>query len=57
MAKKVVKLSLKRKPDYLYYVDRQGDVSMAKMVRKKESSLVKVAKYGIEKKSDLFCHI
>ena len=52
MAEKVVKLGLERKSDYLYYVDRQGDVSMAKMTRgkKKGGNPVKVAKCGIEKK-------
>jgi len=52
MAEKVVKLGLKRKPGYLYYVDKQGDVSMAKMARgkKKGGKPEKVAKCGIKKK-------
>ena len=33
MATKVTKLGIKRKKGYLYYVDKRGDVSCAKMVR------------------------
>ena len=33
MATKIAKLGLKRKPGYLYFIDKQGDVSMAKMAR------------------------
>lgn len=33
MAMKVVKLGVKRKKGYLYYIDKRGDVSCAKMVR------------------------
>ena len=52
MAEKVVKCGIKRKPGYLYYVDKKGDVSMAKMARgkKKGGNPVKVAKCGIKKK-------
>lgn len=52
MAEKVVKLGLKREPGYLYYVDKQGDVSCAKMARgkKKGGSPKKVAKCGIKRK-------
>jgi len=35
MAEKVKKLGLKRKEGYLYYVDKQGDVSRAKMKRRR----------------------
>lgn len=42
MATKVARLRIKRKPGYLYFIDKQGDVSMAKMARggkkKKKSS-------------------
>lgn len=53
MAQKVAKLGLKRKSGYLYYVDKKGDVSCAKMARgkKKGGSPKKVAKCGIKKKS------
>jgi len=52
MAQKVMKLGLKRKPGYLYYIDKKGDVSCAKMARgkKKGGSPQKVAQCGIEKK-------
>ena len=33
MATKIAKLHIKRKPGYLYFIDKQGDVSMAKMAR------------------------
>jgi hypothetical protein len=52
MAEKVVKLGLKREPGYLYYVDKQGDVSMVKMARgkKRGGNPKKVAKCGIKRK-------
>ncbi len=67
MAMKVVKLGIKRKKGYLYYVDKRGDVSCAKMARgkKKGGSPKKVAKcrikkkagylYFIDKKGDVCC--
>ena len=33
MAEKVVKCGIKREKGYLYFVDKQGDVSRAKMAR------------------------
>ncbi len=33
MATKIAKLGIKRKKGYLYFIDKQGDVSMAKMAR------------------------
>jgi len=52
MAEKVVKLGIKRVKGCLYYVDKQGDVSCAKMARgtKKGGSPKKVAKVGIKRK-------
>ncbi|MDD5166905.1 MAG: hypothetical protein PHQ57_05920 [Candidatus Omnitrophica bacterium] len=52
MADKVVKLGIKRIKGYLYYVDKKGDVSCAKMARgtKKGGSPKKVAKCGITRK-------
>ena len=52
MAEKVVKLGVKREKGYLYYIDKQGDVSCAKMARgaKKGGSPKKVAKAGIKRK-------
>lgn len=51
MAKKLAKLGIKREKGYLYYVDKQGDVSCAKMARgsKKGGSPKKVAKCGIKR--------
>ncbi len=51
MAKKVQKVGVKREKGYLYYVDKQGDVSCAKMARgsKKGGSPKKVAKCGIKR--------
>lgn len=51
MAKKLVKLGIKRESGYLYYVDKQGDVSCAKMARgsKKGGSPKKVEKCGIKR--------
>lgn len=52
MAEKVTKVGIKREKGYLYYVDKQGDVSSAKMARggKKGGSPKKVAKCGIKRK-------
>ena len=33
MTQKVMKLGIKRKAGYLYFLDKKGDVSCAKMVR------------------------
>ncbi len=52
MAEKVTKVGIKREKGYLYYVDKQGDVSCAKMARggKKGGSPKKVTKCGITRK-------
>ena len=52
MAEKIAKVGIKREKGYLYYVDKQGDVSCAKMARgaKKGGSPKKVAKVGIKSK-------
>ena len=51
MATKLVKLGIKREKGYLYYVDKKGDVSCAKMARgkKKGGSPKKVSKCGIKR--------
>jgi hypothetical protein len=51
MAKKVAKAGIKREKGYLYYLDKQGDVSKAKMARggKKGGNPVKVKKLGIKR--------
>ncbi|MDD4894193.1 MAG: hypothetical protein PHW54_02640 [Candidatus Omnitrophica bacterium] len=52
MAEKVAKVGIKRQKGYLYFIDKKGDVSCAKMARgkKKGGSPQKVAKCGITKK-------
>ena len=52
MATKVVKCKIKRKSGYLYFIDKKGDVSMAKMARGKQKGgkPQKVYKCGIKKR-------
>ncbi len=52
MAEKIAKAGIKREKGYLYYLDKQGDVSRAKMARggKKGGGPTKVAKLGIKRK-------
>ena len=52
MATKVAKVGIKRQKGYLYYLDKKGDVSCAKMARgsKKGGNPKKVAKLGIKRK-------
>ena len=52
MSEKVAKAGVKREKGYLYYLDKQGDVSRAKMARggKKGGSPKKVTKLGIKRK-------
>ncbi len=51
MAETIVKLGIKREKGYLYYIDKQGDVSCAKMARGKQKggSPKKVNKCGVER--------
>ena len=53
MAEKVAKVGVKKEKGYLYFVDKHGDVSCAKMARgnRKGGSPKKVAKVGVRKKS------
>lgn len=53
MAEKVTKVGVKKADGYLYFVDKQGDVSRAKMARagKKGGKIEKVAKAGVKKQS------
>lgn len=53
MAQKVAKVGVKKQKGYLYFVDKRGDVSCAKMARgsKRGGSPKKVAKVGIKKKA------
>jgi uncharacterized protein YcgL (UPF0745 family) len=52
MAEKVAKVGVKKAKGYLYFVDKRGDVSRAKMARgkKKGGKPEKVAKVGVKKK-------
>lgn len=51
MAQKVAKVGVRKADGYLYFVDKQGDVSRAKMARagKKGGKTEKVAKVGVKK--------
>ena len=51
MAEKVAKAGIKREEGYLYFIDKNGDVSRAKMARgaKKGGKVEKVAKVGAKK--------
>ncbi|MEW6069861.1 MAG: hypothetical protein AB1485_04530 [Candidatus Thermoplasmatota archaeon] len=51
MAEKVAKAGVKKEEGYLYFVDKQGDISRAKMARagQKGGKPEKVAKCGVKK--------
>ena len=51
MAEKVQKCGVARAQGFLYYIDKQGDVSRAKMARggKKGGKPEKVQKFGLKK--------
>ncbi len=53
MAEKVAKVGVKKERGYLYFVDKQGDVSRATMARgrKAKKGTEKVAKSGVKKQS------
>lgn len=53
MAQKVAKAGVKREEGYLYFIDKQGDISRAKMARgkKKGGKPTKVAKVGVKKQA------
>ncbi len=50
MAEKVAKVGVKREEGYLYYIDKQGDVSKVKMARggKKGGKPSKAANAGVK---------
>ncbi len=53
MAEKVTKVGVKRQEGYLYFLDKKGNVSRAKMARGKKKGKGKievVAKVGVKKK-------
>ena len=52
MAEKVEKVGVKKEDGYLYFVDKQGDISRAKMARGRKGKggkPQKVAKVGVKK--------
>ncbi|MDD2773628.1 MAG: hypothetical protein PHP45_08020 [Elusimicrobiales bacterium] len=51
MAEKVLKAGVKREDGFLYYIDKDGDISRAKMARggKKGGKPQKVLKCGVKK--------
>jgi hypothetical protein len=51
MAEKVAKVGVKKEAGYLYFVDKQGDVSRAKMARagEKGGKPEKAARCGVKK--------
>ncbi len=51
MAEKVAKVGVKRQPGFLYFIDKEGDVSRAPMARGgvKRGKAEKVAKAGVRK--------
>ncbi len=51
MAEKVAKVGIKKEDGYLYFIDKQGDISRVKMARggKKGGKPQKVAKVGVKK--------
>lgn len=55
MAEKVAKVGVKKVPGYLYFVDKKGDISRAKMARggkkrKKKKKTTKKKKKPVRKK-------
>ncbi len=50
MAEKVRKLKLEREPGYLYFIDKQGDISRTLMARGAKKSASKSSKKKVEKK-------
>ena len=51
MSEKVAKVGVKRQDGFLYFIDKAGDVSRAKMARggKKGGKVEKVTKVGVKK--------
>jgi len=60
MAKKVAKVGVKKQSGYLYFVDKKGNVSRAKMARGKKRGSGKVemvAKVGVKKQKGMLYFI
>ncbi|MEK7656839.1 MAG: hypothetical protein AAB412_03725 [Elusimicrobiota bacterium] len=59
MAEKVHKCGVKRESGFLYYIDKQGDISRAKMARggKKGGKPAKVLEVGLKKESGFLYYL
>ena len=59
MAQKVAKAGIKRAKGYLYYLDKRGDVSRARMARggNKGGKPEKVARIGVKRKEGFLYYI
>ena len=59
MAEKVQKCAVERQTGYLYYIDKAGDISRAKMARggKKGGKPEKVGKCGIKKEAGFLYYL
>jgi hypothetical protein len=59
MAEKVQKVGVERQTGFLYYIDKQGDVSRAKMARggKAGGKSEKVAKVGLKKEKGFLYYL
>ncbi len=51
MAEKVQKVGVKKVPGYLYFVDKNGDISRAKMARGSAKTKKKAKKKTVKKKA------
>jgi len=59
MGEKVQKVGVKREDGFLYYIDKAGDVSRAKMARggKKGGKPQKVIKVGVQKEAGFLYYL
>lgn len=59
MGEKVQKVGVKREDGFLYYIDKNGDVSRAKMSRggKKGGKPQKVTKVGVQKEAGFLYYL
>ena len=59
MAEKIAKAGVSREKGYLYYVDKQGDVSRAKMARgnEKGGNPEKVANVGVSRETGYLYYV
>ena len=59
MAEKIAKVGVKREKGFLYYIDKQGDVSRAKMARgnEKGGSPEKISNAGIKREKGFLYYL